>query len=276
MCGMRKVVDSNYVRSDRLHQYLSKTAKNCVVLTDYAAMEAYKGDTLASIYRSMEILSQFPKQVIVLKGTQAVCGLRGRRAGLQRRLIDGGQTQGFRKYCRNLLAAERGDLRLQKVILDHGHAATVHMERILADVADLPDALRGAADTFTDTEVRILRKGSDLTDEIIDKFVQNILLLAAVLFRDHPRVTKWPDATELPNTFIFRYALCAHLLVFNWIAVGSPPKLKPEKMRNDIVDMSFAAYATFFDGLLTEDKKLQNIYHEASRLLPMLFSVDKV
>ena len=150
------------------------------------------------------------------------------------------------------------------------------MERILADVENLPDALRGAADTFTDTEVRILRKGSDLTDEIIDKFVQNILLLAAVLFRDHPRVTKWPDATELPNTFIFRYALCAHLLVFNWIAVGSPPKLKPEKMRNDIVDMSFAAYATFFDGLLTEDKKLQNIYHEASRLLPMLFSVDRV
>ena len=79
---MRKVVDSNFLRSDQLHKYLSKTTNNCVVLTDYAAMEAYKGDTLASIYRSMEILSQFPKQVIVLKGTQAVCGLRGRRAGV--------------------------------------------------------------------------------------------------------------------------------------------------------------------------------------------------
>ena len=276
MFGMRKVVDSNYLRSDRLHQYLSKTAKNCVVLTDYAAMEAYKGDTLASIYRSMDILSQFPKQVIVLKGTQTVCGLRGRRAGLQRRLVDGGQTQGFRKYCRKLLAAERGDLRLQKALLDHGHEATAHMERILSDVADLPDALRGAAGSFTDTEVKILRKGSELTDEIIDKFIQNILELAVVIFREHPRVTKLPDATELPNTFIFRYALCAELLVFNWIAVGSPPRLKPEKMRNDIVDMSFAAYATFFDGLLTEDKKLQNIYHEASRLLPILLSVDKV
>ena len=267
---MRKVVDSNHLQSDRLHKYLSKTTKNCVVLTDYAAMEAYKGDTLASIYRSMEILSRYPKQVIVLKGTQTVCGLRGRRAGLQRRLIDGRQTQGFGKYCRDLLAAERGDVSRQKAILDHGHAATAHMERILADVADLPDALRGVADIFTDAEIRILRKGSDLTDEIVDKFVQNVLHLAAVLFSDHPGVTNLPDATELPNTFIFRCALCVQLLVFNWTSVGGPHGVKPKKMRNDIVDINFAAYASFFDGLLTEDKKLKNIYHEASHLLPML------
>ncbi len=150
------------------------------------------------------------------------------------------------------------------------------MERVLADVANLPDAFHGVANTFTDTEVKILRKGSDLTDEIIDKFIQNILLLAAELFRSHPRATNLPDATELPNTFIFRYALCAQLLVFNWISVGSPHRVKPEKMRNDIVDIAFAAYASFFDGLLTKDKKLENIYHEASRLLPMLFYVDKV
>lgn len=62
----------------------------------------------------MEILSEYPKQVIVLKGTQKVCGLRGRRAGLQRRLIDEGQTQGFGKYCRDIEAAERGDMVLQK------------------------------------------------------------------------------------------------------------------------------------------------------------------
>lgn len=272
---MWKVVDSNYLQSDRLHKYLSKTTKNCVVLTDYAAMEAYKGDTFASIYRSMEILSQYPKQVVVLKGTQTICGLRGRKAGLQRRLIDGRQTQGFRTYCKNLLAAERGDISLQRVILDHGHAATAHMDRILADVANLPDALRGIADVFTDAEVKILRKGSDLTDEIIDKFVQNILLLSAVLFRDHPRATNLPDATELPNTFIFRYALCAHLWVLDWISVGSPHRVKPKKMRNDIVDFSFAAYASFFDGLLTKDRKLEKLYHGISGLLPMLFDIDK-
>jgi hypothetical protein len=53
------------------------------VLTDYAAMEAYKGDTLASLFRSMEIVAHFPKQVIVLKATSIICGLTGREAASQ-------------------------------------------------------------------------------------------------------------------------------------------------------------------------------------------------
>ena len=85
---MRKVVDSNQLQSDALRSYLSQSKQNFAVLTDYAAMEAYKGDTLVSIYKSMEILTAFPDQVIVLKNTLVTCGLSGRGSGLQRRLID--------------------------------------------------------------------------------------------------------------------------------------------------------------------------------------------
>ena len=38
---------------------------------------------------------------------------------------------------------------------------------------------------------------------------------------------------------------------------------KATTMRNDLIDANFAAYATYFDGLLTEDKKLKKI-HEAA------------
>ena len=235
----------------------------------------------------MEILSEYPKQVIVLKETQKVCGLRGRRAGLQRRLIDEGQTQGFGKYCRDIEAAERGDMVLQKKILDHGRVATEHMKRMLSDVADMPGALRDAAGTFTDTEVKIIRKGSCFTDEITKTFVENILLLAVIFFKDHPRVrsrarfTAWqarrngggperndghqfvPVRKNYPIPSFFDLALCAQILILNWISVGSPHRVKPEKMRNEIVDINFATYASFFDGILTEDKKLESIYREA-------------
>jgi len=50
----RKVVDTNCLQSEALRAYLSASAHNYVILTNYAAMEAYKGDTLKSIYRSME------------------------------------------------------------------------------------------------------------------------------------------------------------------------------------------------------------------------------
>ena len=44
----RKVVDSNCLQSEALRTYLSTSAANYVVLTDYAAMEAYKVDTTTS------------------------------------------------------------------------------------------------------------------------------------------------------------------------------------------------------------------------------------
>jgi hypothetical protein len=80
---LRKIVDSNFLQTDRLRSYLAKSKRNYAVLNDYASMEAYKGDTLVSIYKSMEILSEFPKQVLILKDTQTICGLSGKSSGLK-------------------------------------------------------------------------------------------------------------------------------------------------------------------------------------------------
>ena len=66
---MRKVIDSNYLQSPKLRDYFRKSNTNLAVITYYVAMEAYKGDTLKSIYPSMEIVSEFPRQVLILKPT---------------------------------------------------------------------------------------------------------------------------------------------------------------------------------------------------------------
>lgn len=82
------VVDSNALQSPQLRDYLSESANNFAVLTDYAAIEAHKGNTLVSIFRSMALLADFPRQVIVLKPTIVASGLRGGRREIQHRLID--------------------------------------------------------------------------------------------------------------------------------------------------------------------------------------------
>src|SRR6516165_10824111 len=129
------IVDTNSFQCEGLRAYLTKSPQNCAVLTDYAAMEAYKGDTLVSIYRAMEIFSQHPEQVIILKPTGIICGLSGRRAGLQRRLIDERRTRDFATYCRDLLAARSGDASLQAQVLSHGQVAMAHMDQMLASLS---------------------------------------------------------------------------------------------------------------------------------------------
>ena len=151
------VVDSNYLQKDELRTYLAASTENRVVLTDFAAMEAYKGDTLRSIYRSMDILAQFPKQVIVLKNTWEASVLSGRAAVSQKSLIDRVQTDEFSGYCRELLAAQNGDVSLQLQLLKNGREATAYIDRMLLDMPKLSQGIDQIAKSYSAAELKILR-----------------------------------------------------------------------------------------------------------------------
>jgi hypothetical protein len=272
---MRKIVDSNFLQCPALHSYLSSSAHHYAVLNDYAAMEAYKGDTLASIYHSMSVLRQYPGQVIILRSTGDICGLTTFGAGLPDALADMPQTRGFPEYCRHLAAAERGNKVLQKQLLANGRAATAHMERLLEDAALMPDIFNEAVKVYTGAELKIIRRNESFTPAIMDKFAISVLQLSFVLFSEHPQVTHPPNADELFDTYIFRVAVCGLLLSLRWASVGGASNAKVERIRNDMVDIHFAAYATIFDGLLTNDKKLTGIYREACAVLHLMISVKE-
>jgi hypothetical protein len=149
------------------------------------------------------------------------------------------------------------------------------MDQLLAHAVSMPAVFDELAnETYTKTELQIIRKGSLYTEDILKKMMKNITLLAASIFRDHPRVTKRPPLEEVLDTFIFRSALCGNLLALRWISVGGAKNILPERMRNDLVDMFVAAYATYFDGLLTADKKLNKLYQEAVVLLHALSTAN--
>jgi hypothetical protein len=205
--NMRMVVDSNYLQKEKLRSYLAASTDNYAVLTEYAAMEAYKGDTLASIYHSMGIVADYPKQIIVLRGTQLVCGLTGCDAALQEPLIDEIQTREFPEYCHHLLAAKRGNLSLQQQLLQHGREATTHMERLLQDMSTISSAFDLMAKTYSPAELKVLRRRDRYTLQTREKLIQDVCALAALLFKNHPSVTKQPKVPEIRDMFLFRYAL---------------------------------------------------------------------
>lgn len=260
---MRKVVDSNFLQCAALGFYLGMSKENVAVLTDYVAMEAYKGDTFASIHKSMEILARYPKQVVVLKGTQDVCAVVGCYSGQHDPLIDAEQTEGFAAYCMHLRAAQLGNVRFKKQLTRLGQEATAHMHLVLQDAIHIPNIVEMIARNYSNEELRIIRKGSAYTAEIGGKIFGHVLRIVRSLFGVHPRAPNLSNVSLLPTTFLFRYSLCAYLLAIRWIAVGGVKGAKPEKVRNDMVDVGIAAYATYFDGVLTADRKLLEIYQEA-------------
>ena len=53
---------------------------------------------------------------------------------------------------------------------------------------------------------------------------------------------------------------------------GGIDQISKEKIRNDIVDISYVTYATYFDGLLSLDKKLNAIYIDTLKYLRLIDS----
>ena len=268
---MRKIVDSNQLQSEQLRNFLVQSRKNFAVLTDYSAMEAYKGDTLFSIYKSMKILCDFPEQVIVLKNTRLICRLNGKGSGLQKRLIDDAQTKGFSTYVRHLTAAKAGNASLQQQLLEHGKKASAHLDRMINDAASILDAFGDIAKLYSKMERATIRKGEPYSTEMIQKAVKNICQIAAELFYQHPDKPAWPTCGDVKNTFIFRISLCMYLLAMEWAANGGTKDASVDRVRNDMVDMNFVAYATYFDGILTSDKKVIRLHREARIWLSALF-----
>jgi hypothetical protein len=268
---MKKIIDANFFRDPELETYLSSDKGNIVVFNDFACMESYKGDALKNVSKSMAIVSKFPDQVIVLRGTRDVVNLIVSPSGFHL-LEDPEQTRGFKRFCQDVQRAVRGDKIIAEKILRKGQLASKRLDAMREDATKIAIAIKKLEKSFQPIHLKALRNRDTLPNKLIDKIFHEILWLAAILFQDHPDISEFPSASQVRDTYLFRDAISSYLLMLWWISEGGPRNVSAEKLRNDLVDMSYVTYATFFDGLLTKDKKMQQIYQEACFLIEKFFN----
>lgn len=48
----------------------------------------------------------------------------------------------------------------------------------------------------------------------------------------------------------------------------------PSKLRNDFADMGIVAYATFFDGLLSNDRRMVDLFQQTCAILKYIFKAE--
>jgi hypothetical protein len=264
---MKFVVDSNYLQSDELSYFLRKSNKNIVVLTDFVAMEAYK----SNIYKSMELLSQFAYQVIVLKGSTKIGSLCGRPKGLQRRLIDELQTKEFSEYIKTLSLSKKGNPRILNQVQSNNQLAQNHLEKMLQDAERIKPEIDNIAKIFTKDEKAIIRDNQPFSTEMVKKLGEAVITITAGVLHTVSNAPRRPAYDELPNTFYFRVTLCCFLMLIRRGALGGASDARIDKIRNDVVDMIIVAYATYFDGILSKETNVNRIFEDACAILSGLF-----
>jgi hypothetical protein len=260
---MRMVIDSNILQAAELRHYLSAKKANIAVLPDFIFVEAYKPRSVPSVCKSMAILCEFPNQVIVLKPTKKCSGLSGRLAGLQRRLIHEEGTRQFGRYAQLLQRARDGDIdAIHQIESDFGQPSA-HIDGLADEAIGLGSRIDEFISHFSPADRASIRDGRVPSSEGIRHALRKIVTTTYEVLESHPNVHRWPEKHELINTFIFRACLCQILLAMDLGSRGAQAATSIKKMVNHQMDAFIAAYATYFDGVHSNDKQLARTHRAA-------------
>lgn len=261
----RIVVDTNYLQADELRNHLSESADNKVVVTPFVELEMLKGDAPINVVKSTEILAKHSKQVVLTKDSISVARLKGRRKGLKKRLTGGGRTSAFRKWSRHTQERARcGDERSLLRIARGAARARAQLADMQNDAKTFQQNIDEARKRYTKEELDAFRTDK-FTPAFIEKIRMHVMEMTQQFYEHHPDKPEWPPKDDIFHTYIFRFALCARLHAVYVIANGVAKEA--ENLPNDYIDVSVAAYATCFDGLLSKDKMTQDIYRKARFML---------
>lgn len=268
---MRKIVDVNYLRNPELRVYLESTDQNIAVVNDLACIETYRAGTLKNVTASYRILSDFPEQVVVLKATADVVALDS-EAGLNPDcLIDATANRDFRSFYPSVVRANNGDAVAIAQIEKLGDVANARYEAMRLDAKTLAEGIEVNEGSFSKEDLSDLRNRTTMSSEATDRFVKQIFVVAASLRAKHSTGSATPALDIVRETFGFRIAIAVCLLSLRWVSLGGIRSAQEATVTNDVIDLAYSVYATFFDGLLTSDKKMLEIYNDTQWILEELF-----
>lgn len=271
MTGQRRVIDSNMLQSEELRQFLIQHRTNFAVITEFAWFEIYKQQSEAAIVAGLSVLGQFPEQIIVLRSSGEIANMDPRISNM----TDAMQHSEVALNIRQMVEAVTGPSRDPEQI-----RAQMQQQWARAS-ALLPDLLEGAAEImtslpemeeqmFTRNEVRIIRNGARYTPDMFASIFgaadQIWEMLSAPLDSDLRQL----DERYKTKAYLYRYSLALVVYLLRWIMNGSQPHKRLERTRNDLIDLCFAVYGTYYEGLMTADRKASWMHDQLSRALSAL------
>jgi hypothetical protein len=265
---VRKVVDCSSLESPELAEFLARSRGNEAVLTDFCVMESLnRGEGVRQSYR---ILAGHPRQVVVLETTPQICRLRPRSKGLAGRLVDAEATERFTDSCAVLVAG--ASLAHTNFALKQEYA-----ERFIAELTPAADEQRGPMLAMmrkhSAEDLNILRSQKRLTVPFLRRAEEHIARMTEKLYGDVPGFGPLPGYPEVLQSFPFRLAVCNYALATHWTWKGGLDSWPAPKLRNDITDCTYAAHASFFDGLISGDGRGADVYNLAMMMLKGAFGL---
>jgi hypothetical protein len=262
------LADSNSLRHPGLRRYLEQSRDHAIAFSDLILIEMRKSNALKTSRNSLQIAARFPQQVFVLRRTDEILSERITSADEANGLFDYEETVELAAFCRQLNKVPE-PLGLREHMAELETNARTVMARLSEEVEQLESGLIDAAKDFTQTELTQIRTGREIEDATRRKLLDLLKQTTASFIRTNQEPDRRAPMPlrEATGMFAFRYSLCMLLYYLEWVRVGSTTGKKLKRRVNDVVDMQVAAMATYFNGVLSADQKLQAVLTAARAAL---------
>lgn len=252
------LADSNALRSPDLQSYLAAGPHHIIALSDLTLTEMMKTNALTTARQSLKVVSLFPAQTVVLRPTHELLNDQISSEADALRLVDDKSTADIRELSQ-ALQVQLPPLSLAlRMAAAERHAA--HRHGLLRDqVALMEPGLVDVLRDFTREEIVQLRTAQGVTEATRDK----LLALLKQTVRDFIVQNQEPDRRKpltfgaATHMFAFRYSLCVVIYYLMWVQTGRQTGLNLERRVNDVVDLQVAALGTFFNGVVSQDRRLK-------------------
>lgn len=117
-----------------------------------------------------------------------------------------------------------------------------------------------AEQMFTPQHLRIIRTNVRYTPEMFSSIFGAADQIWETLSGRNAESTLTEPEEFRTRGYLYRYSLAIVIHLLWWIRNGSQPQTRLDRASNDFIDLSFAVYGTYYDGLMTSDKKAAWMY----------------
>lgn len=258
------IVDQNYMRSHELVSVIDNNPDVKFILPDASLMEmCKKPEWESTLMASLRSLSKCPERVFLSMSIgEAIRWETKERTSIGGRLL----PKEFTDFIRDLLSDIARDQQGNSVQIIAGKIASAqagwatdefdhvkNKERVFAFVKKLSDSL-------TDEFKKWLRSKSLSKGELLPAIKEGGLAAMESYCAREGISNKGLRSLVKSRSAMLRLVYLRLWLGFFWIANGGIENVADNKVTNDLVDHDYVITATFFDGVLSKENRVNEAY----------------
>ena len=266
------VVDQNYLRCDELAERLESDRGLVIVFPDIALLEMLKSDKWKSTMKgSLLILSRYPRRVHV----SISIGVAIKREIREKRSSNGGLIdREVTKWFRELLNEVAADVEGEKTKVIADRILAIQQQVAIDELDHVSNKLR-LEKIMSTLEPPVLSKGTIKrlrSGKITEHERREIISTAApfvleIFFQQADFLENKKKSFLKQKPAILRYTYSRLWLCLSWIARGGFEAAKGTTITNDVIDQEYVITATFFDGILSKEKRVSEAFVDLSGIL---------